>query len=81
MHGGFSQEMGIIMCENNNYTSRRMESTLAHEMVHAFDHCRFKFDHGNLKHVACAEVTLVWRYKVLSVGEGSSIIEGMSVFG
>jgi hypothetical protein len=34
-----------------------MESTLAHEMVHAFDHCRFKFNHGDLKHVACAEVS------------------------
>ena len=33
-----------------------MESTLAHEMVHAFDHCRFKFDYKNLKHIACSEV-------------------------
>src|SRR2546430_7269284 len=44
VHGGFNQEMGIVLCENNNHTARRVESTLAHEMVHAFDHCRFKFD-------------------------------------
>lgn len=56
VHGGFSAEMGIILCENHNYTSRRMESTLAHEMVHAFDHCRFKVDHNDLKHIACGEV-------------------------
>jgi len=57
-HGGFNPDMGIVMCENHNSTKRRMESTLAHEMVHAFDHCRFKFDYDNLKHVACGEVSI-----------------------
>lgn len=33
-----------------------MEDTLAHELVHAFDHCRFKVDWGNLRHHACSEV-------------------------
>ena len=54
--GGFHPAMGINICQNNVSSARRMESTLAHEMVHAFDHCRFKFDYGNLKHVACGEV-------------------------
>jgi len=55
-HGGFHPDLGITICENHIPTRRRMESTLAHEMVHAFDHCRFKFDYSNLKHVACGEV-------------------------
>lgn len=56
VHGGFNEEMGIVICENNNHTARRVESTLAHEMVHAFDHYRFKFDKNDLRHVACGEV-------------------------
>lgn len=35
-----------------------MEDTLAHELVHAFDHCRFKVDWGNLRHHACSEVRI-----------------------
>lgn len=29
-----------------------------HEMIHAFDHCRFEVDWGNLRHHACSEVSL-----------------------
>lgn len=35
---------------------KHMEDTIAHEMVHMFDHCRFKLDWHNLRHVACTEV-------------------------
>lgn len=55
-HGGFNPSYGIMMCQNNIASRRRMESTLVHEMIHAFDHCRFQFDMNNLKHVACSEV-------------------------
>jgi inner membrane protease ATP23 len=54
--GGFHPDMGITVCENRITKTRRMESTLAHEMVHAFDHCRFKFNYNDLRHIACGEV-------------------------
>jgi hypothetical protein len=30
---------------------------MAHELIHAFDHCRFKVDWSNLRHHACSEVS------------------------
>jgi hypothetical protein len=54
--GGFSSTAGIMLCQNQMGDERRVESTLAHEMIHAFDHCRFKFDTKNLQHIACSEV-------------------------
>lgn len=34
-----------------------LEDTMAHEMVHAYDHVRFKVDwENNLRHAACTEV-------------------------
>lgn len=54
--GGFHPDIGITVCENRITKTRRMESTLAHEMVHAFDHCRFKFNYNDLRHIACGEV-------------------------
>jgi inner membrane protease ATP23 len=32
---------------------------MAHELIHAFDHCRFKVDWNNLRHHACSEVSLL----------------------
>jgi Peptidase M76 family len=78
VHGGFHPAMGIVICENRIPTTRRMETTLAHEMVHAFDHCRFKPDYNNLKHVACGEVLSPLCFAKL--GSGSCVIEGMSIF-
>lgn len=54
--GGFNPDYGIAICQNKVDTKRRVESTLVHEMMHAFDHCRFKFNLDNLKQVACSEV-------------------------
>lgn len=54
--GGFDPNGGILICQNHIWGKRRTEATLTHEMVHAFDHCRFQFDINNLKQVACAEV-------------------------
>ncbi len=34
-----------------------MEDTIAHEMIHAYDHLRFKVDVANLRHAACTEVS------------------------
>lgn len=33
-----------------------MEDTLVHELVHMYDHCKFKVDWSNLRHHACSEV-------------------------
>lgn len=54
--GAFSERNGILLCANFLNSKRKLEDTLAHEMVHAYDHMRFKFDKMNLKHVACSEV-------------------------
>ena len=56
--GGFSADMGIMLCQNQFiFGKRHVETTLAHEMIHAFDHCRFNMDpKANLRHHACTEV-------------------------
>lgn len=33
-----------------------MEDTIVHEMIHAFDHCRFDVNWLDLRHHACSEV-------------------------
>ncbi|ORX38526.1 metalloprotease ATP23 [Kockovaella imperatae] len=54
--GGFSSELGILLCQNQLFGKKHLEDTLAHEMIHAFDHCRFKMDPENLRHHACTEI-------------------------
>lgn len=57
--GGFSPEHGILLCANEMRDRKHLEDTLAHEMVHAYDHLRFKVDwmgDKDLKHAACTEV-------------------------
>ncbi|OXB36772.1 mitochondrial inner membrane protease ATP23 [Cryptococcus neoformans] len=54
--GGFSPDHGILLCQDRFFNKKHMEDTLAHELVHAFDHCRFKVDWGNLRHHACSEI-------------------------
>lgn len=58
--GGFDPDYGIQICANELRGSQsRLEDTLAHEMVHAYDHLRFKLDWtGNLRHAACTEVCI-----------------------
>lgn len=58
--GGFSPEHGIQLCANEMRDSKHVEDTLAHEMVHAWDHLRWKVDWGDLRHAACSEVCLPW---------------------
>ncbi|KAF7888879.1 hypothetical protein EAF00_009179 [Botryotinia globosa] len=54
--GGFSPEHGIQLCANEMRDSKHVEDTLAHEMVHAWDHLRWKVDWGDLRHAACSEI-------------------------
>lgn len=56
--GGFDPEYGILICANEMKDQGHLEDTMAHEMVHAYDHLRFKVDWtNNLRHAACTEVT------------------------
>lgn len=62
--GGFSpsapgrptSEAGILLCANRIYSKSHLEDTLSHEMIHWWDHCRFKVDWSNLRHHACSEI-------------------------
>jgi inner membrane protease ATP23 len=55
--GGFSPQHGILLCANEMRDWKHLEDTLAHEMVHAWDHLRWKMDAtNNLRHAACTEV-------------------------
>ncbi|KAL4792906.1 mitochondrial inner membrane protease atp23 [Aspergillus venezuelensis] len=55
--GGFDPKFGILICANEMRGQGHLEDTMAHEMVHAYDHLRFKVDWGdNLRHAACTEI-------------------------
>ncbi|KAF7563823.1 hypothetical protein G7046_g335 [Stylonectria norvegica] len=57
--GGFSPNHGILLCANEVRDRKHLEDTLAHEMVHAWDHLRWKVDwtgDKDLKHAACTEI-------------------------
>ncbi|POR37928.1 Mitochondrial inner membrane protease ATP23 [Tolypocladium paradoxum] len=57
--GGFSPNHGILLCANEIRDRKHLEDTLAHEMVHAWDHLRWKVDWAgdmDLKHAACTEI-------------------------
>ena len=54
--GGFSPDHGILICANEMRNRGHLEDTLAHEMVHAWDHLRWKVDWADLRHAACTEV-------------------------
>lgn len=57
--GGFSPNHGILLCANEVRDRKHLEDTLAHEMVHAWDHLRWKVDWTggkDLKHAACTEI-------------------------
>jgi len=62
--GGFSpsspesppSESGILLCANRIFSKSHLEDTLAHEMIHWYDNCRFHVDWNNLRHHACSEI-------------------------
>lgn len=60
MEGGFDPKYGIKLCANVLEGRDRVEDTLAHEMVHAWDHLRWKVNWeakgGDLRAVACTEI-------------------------
>lgn len=59
-YGGFDHEYGIMICANYVEKRSTLEDVLAHEMVHAYDHLRFKTnlsEEDDLRHSACSEVS------------------------
>jgi inner membrane protease ATP23 len=54
--GGFSLDHGILLCANKFRNRGHQEDTMAHEMVHAWDHLKFKVENENLRHQACLEI-------------------------
>ncbi|KAL5332287.1 mitochondrial inner membrane protease atp23 [Aspergillus crustosus] len=55
--GGFDPEYGILLCANEMKDRGHLEDTMAHEMIHAYDHLRFKVNWtDNLRHAACSEI-------------------------
>lgn len=57
--GGFDAKYGIVLCANYVSSRDMLEDVMAHEMVHAYDHLRFKVDLGadeDLRKVACSEI-------------------------
>ncbi|CEL54383.1 Mitochondrial inner membrane protease ATP23 OS=Cryptococcus neoformans var, neoformans serotype D (strain JEC21 / ATCC MYA-565) GN=ATP23 PE=3 SV=1 [Rhizoctonia solani AG-1 IB] len=53
--GGFSPDAGILLCQDRFMSKSHMQDTLVHEMVHVYDHARFKVDWSDLRHHACSE--------------------------
>lgn len=49
-------DAGLMVCANRILSKTHMEDTLAHEMLHWWDHCRFNVDWSNLRHHACSEI-------------------------
>lgn len=58
--GGFSPRYGVLLCQNHLRDRGHTEDTLAHELVHAYDHLRFEVDWMNLRHHACTEVSIIY---------------------
>lgn len=55
--GGYDKDRGVVLCEQNMLNSRVLtETTLVHELIHAFDDCRSKLNWLDLKHHACTEI-------------------------
>ncbi|KAF9065158.1 peptidase M76 [Rhodocollybia butyracea] len=46
----------LKLCAGHFFSKQHAESTIAHELVHMFDECRFKVDWNNLRHHACSEI-------------------------
>ena len=54
--GTFDPEIGVTLCQNWLDNGLQAEDTISHELIHAYDHCRVKFDRLNCKHQACSEI-------------------------
>ncbi|OCT43999.1 Mitochondrial inner membrane protease atp23 [Cladophialophora carrionii] len=59
MQGGFDHKYGIKICANWVQERSQLEDVISHELVHAYDHLRFKTnltEEDDLRHAACSEI-------------------------
>ena len=55
--GGFRPRSGVVVCQNHVQTQEEVNNLLAHELIHAYDHCRAaNLDWNNCHHHTCSEV-------------------------
>ncbi|CAI5461675.1 unnamed protein product [Closterium sp. Yama58-4] len=55
--GGFMPGEGVVVCANHVGGQDEVDVVVAHELVHALDHCRAKNLHWpDLQHHACSEI-------------------------
>ena len=55
----------MFLCENTIYSQRNMEDVLTHELIHAYDNCRIKYDAEDVRMLACTEVFALFLFKTL----------------
>ncbi|KAF1335634.1 Peptidase, partial [Globisporangium splendens] len=64
INGGFhldeAGKPGVVLCQNHIQDQEWMDRTLAHELIHAYDHCRAKMDWNNCEQHACSEASLLF---------------------
>ena len=55
--GGFVPGEGMVVCSNYVQYQAEVDVIIAHELVHALDHCRAaNLDWSDCRHHACSEV-------------------------
>lgn len=55
--GGFDPDKKeMFLCENTIYSQRTMEDVLTHELIHAYDNCRIKYNPDDVRMLACTEI-------------------------
>ncbi|XP_024516909.1 mitochondrial inner membrane protease ATP23 isoform X1 [Selaginella moellendorffii] len=55
--GGFQSDKGVVICSNRVGFQQEVDAILAHELIHAYDHCRARnLDWTNCEHHACSEI-------------------------
>ena len=55
--GGFVPGEGVVVCSNYLQYQAEVDVIIAHELVHALDHCRAaNLDWSDCRHHACSEV-------------------------
>ncbi|CAH0522636.1 unnamed protein product [Peronospora belbahrii] len=75
INGGFHLDdegkPGVVLCQNHIPDQEWMDRTMAHELIHAYDHCRNKIDWNKCEHHACSEVRAAalsgdcnWKYEL-----------------
>jgi hypothetical protein len=55
--GGYDPQRGVILCQQHMQNSSALiESTMIHELIHAFDDCRAHVKWDDMTHHACTEI-------------------------